>query len=180
MNEERIISLDEDVEASSFVILDEGLYQFTYCGYAQGNTNPKDGGQSFPTAIAKLKVRNVLTGVETDAEETFIMTTKWQWKLSAFWRSLGMQERQSPSGKKTVPQGWKTMIGQRGWFEVTKSASKDGSKTYTNKNFIEPEKVQEYCEKWGFIQPTQGNAWTPSQPAQNQQVPASNSWSQGW
>lgn len=199
MTEERIISFDEDVEASSFVILDEGLYQFAYCGYTQGNTNPKDGGQSFPTAIAKLKVRNAVSGEEFDAEEIFIMSSKWQWKLSQFWKSLGAQERQLPNGKKSVPQGWNTMVGQRGYFEVTKSVStKDASKTYTNKNFIEPEKVQEHCEKWGVAYPGQATTWvqpqavqptqTWNQPAQQQswnqpaQAPAqqTNNWSQGW
>lgn len=162
-SEERIIGFDEEVEASSYVALEEGLYRFTYCGYTQGNTNPRYGGESFPTVIAKLKAMSVADGLEVETEETFIMTTKWQWKLGQFWKSLGAEERQTPDGRKKVPQGWKSMVGRKGYFEVVKVKSKDGTKTYTNKNFIEPSKVQDTQEKW----------------AKKAQEPA-KAWSQGW
>lgn len=175
MDENRIIGFDEDVEAKAFVSLDEGLYQFTYCGYAQGNTNPRDGGMSYPTGIAKLKAVNVVTNEEIDTEESFIMTTKYEWKLSQFWKSLGAQERQNPNGKKTVPQGWNSMQGQRGYFEVTKTADKNGKKrddgtpvTYTNKTFIDPVKVPEVMEKWK----------NKGQAVQAQPAPQTQSW--GW
>lgn len=155
MNEEKIIGFDDEVEVKDFVALDEGVYKFTYCGYTKGNTNPRDGGISYPTGIAKLKLENVMTGEVLESDETFIMTQKWMWKLTQFWKSLGAKERQTPDGKKTVQQGWNSMVGQRGYLEVTKTPAKDGRKkedgtpvVYTNKNFIEPEKVNEVMEKY--------------------------------
>ncbi len=176
MNEERIIGFDEEVSASTYVELDEGIYQFEYCGYTTGNTNPQNGGQSFPTGIAKLKAKNIANGQEIEVTETFIMSSKWMWKLSNFWKSLGAQEHQSPTGEKTVPQGWKTMVGQRGYFEAVKSPSKDGTKTYTNKNFIAPADVQTTVDKWKLNHP-QAAVYQPAPAPQ----PQSNSWgSQGW
>ena len=156
VTEEIIIGFDEDVEpGTGFQQLEEGLYEFTYCGYTQGNTQPKDGGQSFPTAVVKLKAKNAFTGEETETSETIIMTTKWQWKMAQLWKSLGCEEYQRTDGSKRVKSGWNSAIGRHGYFEVTKSTPKDGRKhddgtpvVYTNKNFVEPEKVAEVTEKW--------------------------------
>lgn len=178
MIEERALSFEEDVEPSSFVQLDEGVYKFEYCGYSQGNTQPRDGGQSFPTAIVSMKARNVLTGEEMDVTETFTMSTKWQWKLSQFWKSLGSQEYQAPDGKMKVKQGWNSMIGKRGWFEVTRSVGKkareDGTfPEYTNKTFLEPEKVDAAIEKYS----KQNNPYQqPAQPAPQQTTPTWGKW----
>lgn len=155
MTDERIIGFDEEVESKAYVALDEGIYMFTYLGYTSGNTNAQNGGTSYPTGIAKLKAQNVVTGDEIDTEETFIMTTKWERKLSQFWKSLGSQEIERPDGTKSVRQGWSSMVGQRGYFEVTKTQAKDGRKrddgtpvVYTNKNFVDPSKVHDKIEQW--------------------------------
>lgn len=181
VTEERIIGFDEDVEpGSGFVQLDEGLYEFTYCGYTQGNTQPRDGGQSFPTAVVKLQAKNVFTGEESETSETFIMTTKWQWKMAQLWKSLSCEEYQRADGTKRVKSGWTSAVGRRGFFEVTKTAPKDGRKhddgtpvMYTNKNFIEPAKAAEVTEKW-----RKKFGQNSGQPVQQPQ-PAQASWNAG-
>lgn len=174
--EERIIGFTEEVEESSFVTLDEGLYEFIYCGYTTGNTNPKDGGQSYPTAIAKLKANNVFTGEVIDTTETFIMTDRWQWKLAQFWKSLGCEERMKPDGKKTVLQGWESKVSCKGYFEATKSKKAGAEKEYVNKSFIEPDMVMKKKEEW-----SKKNAFTTPTPAPAQTAqPTTNTWSKGW
>lgn len=153
VTEERILSFDEDVEVSEYVRLDEGVYEFTYCGYTEGNTNPKDGGVSYPTAIIKMNARNAITGDELETDETIIMTTKWQWKLSQLWLSLGCEEYQDERGNKKVKSGWRSAVGRRGYFEVTENAGKklkdDGTPVmYRNKKFLAPSEVQEAITTW--------------------------------
>lgn len=164
MNEVYEIGFDEEVEASSFVRLEEGFYRFTYCGYSVGHTTSNDGGPTFKTGIAKLKVYNLFTKEEFDTEETFIMNSKLLWKISQFWLSLGAQKKKNAAGKDVVPQGWESMISFRGYMEVVKTKDKNGRTDdsgnpiyYTNKNFIAPENVEAVQKKWAqkFQQQTQ-------------------------
>lgn len=178
----RIIGFDEDIKpGSGYVALEEGVYEFVYCGYTQGNTNPKNGGESYPTGIAKLRARNLLSGEEIDTEESFTMTEKYEWKLSAFWKSLGASEHILENGSKKVKQGWNSMVGQHGVFEVIKTKDKNGKLRengepvfYMNKNFIEPDKAPEAIQMWKSKKPTEQTP-APAQPAQSKP-----SWSTGW
>lgn len=139
MDDYTIIGLETEVEDNGYQAMEDGLYEFEYAGFTQGNHEPTQADpHSYPTVILQLKARNVATGQECKASETLKMIKKFQWKVSRFFASLGAVP--NPATGKIKP-GWSSDIGKRGYFMATTNTFKrnDGKEgSYQNKDFLSP------------------------------------------
>lgn len=177
MDDYTIIGLETEVEDNGFQAMEDGLYEFEYAGFNQGNHEPTaSDNHSYPTVILQLKARNVTTGAEYKTTETLKMIQKFQWKISRFFASLGATP--NPATGKIKP-GWNSDIGKRGYFVAetstfTRNDGKEGS--YQNKTFLAPADVAAEKAKRGIS----AGPVTPQPVAQPAPVPAPTQAQSGW
>lgn len=117
---------DEIQRDDSYVLLPEGDYRFTVQKVERGRYSPKPGAKIPPcnqAAVTFLVAGETLT-------ENFILHSKMEWKLSAFYASIGMKAQ----GEK-VRMNWPGVVGRSGFCRITieKYKKNDGSEGESNK-----------------------------------------------
>ena len=129
-----------DGNETEFVTLEPGDYDFTVVKFERGTFTPKPGGKTpaCNQAIVTLKI-------STDKGDCFIqdkfpMASTMEWKISAFFRSIGMKKHGEPA-----KVDFDKLIGSKGRCHVTERTytKQDGTEGRGNNigNYLEPPKM---------------------------------------
>jgi hypothetical protein len=142
----RELDWDDEIEdeGNPFRVLPEGDYRFIVKGYERGRF---PGSAKIPEcnkAVVTLQVTGA--GGSGEFKEDFIMHTKMEWKLSAFYVAIGLKKH----GEKLRMQ-WNNIIGKQGYcsVEIHRWENQVTHKKYENNRveaFFDPEE----WEKHGF------------------------------
>lgn len=127
----------EITQESQYVDIPDGTYDFKVESIERGQHNGSDKIPPCNKMIVRLGIK-MPDGSEPQIQEQFILWSTMEWKLSAFFISIGMKKKGEP-----MPTcNWMTEIpGRTGCCEVKKQPDKnDPSKTYTHVDkFLEPQ-----------------------------------------
>lgn len=127
----------EITQESQYVDIPDGTYDFKVESIERGQHNGSDKIPPCNKMIVRLGIK-MPDGSEPQIQEQFILWSTMEWKLSAFFISIGMKKKGEP-----MPTcNWMTEIpGRTGRCEVKKQPDKnDHSKTYTHVDkFLEPQ-----------------------------------------
>lgn len=150
-------------EESSFILLDEGDYQFTVTNLEKERY---DGGAKIPAcpmARLTISIQDKKTGTEVELREQLLLHKKMEWKISEFFICIGQKEE----GKPLTPN-WDKVIGSTGSAEIELNSyvNKNGENRTNNrvKRWLAPQKPQQ--------QPTQAQQQQPQQQQQSFAPPA--------
>ena len=133
--------IQDDGEERSYVTLEPGRYPFVVTKFERGQHEAKPGGKapSCKKAIITIKISTD----EGDAyiTENFLLYKKMEWKMSQFFRCIGMKR----PGEK-VSMKWTETIGQQGVCDVTKDKGTSEGVYFNHvKAWIEP---KEAVDEW--------------------------------
>jgi len=102
---------DEISQESEFVILPEGDYDFEVTGFERSRSK---GSEKVPASnMAVLDIRLTNGRESTVVKEYLVLHTKMEWKLSQFFRSIGVKKQ----GEK-VRMNWNAVPGAKGRCKV--------------------------------------------------------------
>lgn len=127
MSEEtKVFDWDDEVEFDgeerSFVTLEEGDYEFEVTKFERGHYTPGAGAKTPSCNQANMTLK-----VETENGEAYIidrfpLASTMEWKISAFFRSVGLKKH----GEK-LKMKWQESIGLKGRAHITKTeGNRDG------------------------------------------------------
>ena len=104
-----ILDWDSTIEddGTGFVLLEEGDYDFTVTGFERGRHNGSAKIPACNKAIVTLSIETP-NGV-AEIKENLILYKTMEWKISAFFRSLGMKKH----GERLV-MDWDKVLGAAG------------------------------------------------------------------
>ena len=104
-----ILDWDSTIEddGTGFVLLEAGDYDFTVTGFARGRHNGSAKIPACNKAIVTLSIETP-NGV-AEIKENLILYKTMEWKISAFFRSLGMKKH----GERLV-MDWDKVLGAAG------------------------------------------------------------------
>lgn len=121
---------DEILNDSGFTILEEGDYKFEVVSFEKGRYEPKDGSKApaCNKAIVGFKIKDE-KGNSIEREENFLLYSGMEWKISEFFRSIGMKKE----GEK-VRMAWGEIIGKKGICHVkqVKGTGNNSNRIYNN------------------------------------------------
>lgn len=126
MNDEvKVFDWDDEIEYDgedrSFVMLEEGDYEFEVTKFERSHYTPKAGAKT--PACNQADVTLKITTGEGDCYivDRFPLASSMEWKISSFFRSIGLKKH----GEK-LKMKWTDTIGCTGRAHITKtSGSKD-------------------------------------------------------
>jgi hypothetical protein len=119
VNENEVFDWDSEIEVDSedrdFIVLEPGEYDFEVVSFERGTHEAKAGGKAptCPKAIIKIKIAT--EAGDAYLTENFLLYKKMEWKISDFFRSIGLKKE----GEK-VPMKWEDAVGCTGTCKVTK------------------------------------------------------------
>ena len=124
-----ILDWDSAIEddGQGFVLLDEGDYDFTVTGFERGRHNGSAKSPACNKAIVTLSI-DTPNGV-AEIKENLILYKTMEWKISAFFRSLGMKKH----GERLV-MDWDKVLGAAGRAHIVQRdfIGQDGSNKKAN------------------------------------------------
>ena len=146
----------------SFVLLPEGIYDFKVLSLERGYFNGSEKMPPCPRATVQIQVTDPTSKTPVELNESLLLNTKMEWKLSQFFTSIG----QKKPGER-VQMNWQAVPGATGKAEIHQReyTNQNGEKRTTNavKNFLPAlEPIQQ--------SPIQGQAVAPQ--GQTYQQPA--------
>ena len=114
-------------DGQGFVLLEEGDYDFTVTGFERGQHNGSAKVPPCPKALLTLSVETP-TGV-AEIKENLILYKTMEWKLSSFFRSIGMKKH----GERLV-MDWGRVLGAQGRAHIIQReyVGNDGTTKKTN------------------------------------------------
>ena len=126
-----------DGNETAFVTLEPGDYDFEVVKFERGTFTPKAGGKTpaCNQAIVTLKI-------STDKGDCFIqdkfpMASTMEWKISAFFRSIGMKKH-----GEALKMDWNGSIGESGRATITKTKGEKQDVFFNNiKTYLDPVKA---------------------------------------
>lgn len=124
---DKIFNWDDTIsyDGDDYILLKEGDYNFEVTGLEHGRASTDDA----PMAILKLKVTGD-NGESTTVTDRIALRGKLEWKISQFFRSLGMKKH----GEK-FKMNWDAVVGRKGRCRVgiNEYKGKDGTDRKNNK-----------------------------------------------
>ncbi|WP_276813129.1 hypothetical protein [Faecalibaculum rodentium] len=139
-----VISMTDEVVDNSFQPLPDGIYEFKYLGYTNGNHAPDQyDDHSYPTVICDLEVADGQGG-SRKMKETLKLIKKAQYKIAQFFMSLGEKPNEA-TGK--VTPAWNSAIGQTGTIKLETIKLKSSGNDYQTRTFLSPEAAAEERKK---------------------------------
>lgn len=161
-------------EESSFTLLPEGNYRFTIKSFSKARYN---GGDKIPACNKAIVTFDVFTpdGKSTELSENFLLHQKMEWKLSEFFASVGLKNKNEPVRMLWTPE----LIGKSGICKIiVHNYKKDGEDRQINR--IE-KLYPSYDQPQISSQPVRPNPAYAQQPAPQYQQPAPSQcgWTQG-
>ena len=120
-------SVIEDDGNVSFVLLPEGDYDFVVSGFERGEHDQSAKIPACPKAILTLSI-DAPNGV-AEIKENLILYKTMEWKISAFFRSIGMKKH----GERLV-MDWNKVLGAAGRAHIVQReyVGNDGTKKKAN------------------------------------------------
>lgn len=133
---------DEVENTSSFVDIKDGEYEFIVDHFERSKVggDSKYSGQNMAVIYC-----NILTQGEPQLKTNIIMNTKFQWKISQFFISIGQMKNEE--GAKLKPN-WSTVGGSRGHCRIEHKPNYN-DKTKTHPEIAEFLPPAENGKKWG-------------------------------
>ena len=126
--------IEDDGEERDFVTLEPGDYDFEVTGFERGYHEHKDGGKAPSCPKATIKIRISTDAGDAYITENFLMYKKMEWKISQFFRCIGMKKH----GEK-VSMKWDATVGMKGRAKVTKDKGHDEGVFFNHvKEWLEP------------------------------------------
>lgn len=172
-NFEREFGWDDVIQQDKeFVLLPEGLYEFTVTGFERARHTPSGNGKLPACNKAIVSVEVVAPQGEVTMKHNLFLHSSTEGILSAFFGAIGQKKKGEP-----LKMNWQTIIGARGVCKV-------GIKTYKDNQYNEvkqmlyPEDVNpEHVLNHSQQQPTQQfqqqqQYQQPQQQAAQQQQPS--------
>lgn len=128
--QDRALGWDEEItEESSFILLEEGEYEFKVIQIEKGWFNGSEKMQPCPQAIVHLLVNN-----QVELKTYLLLNKKTEWKLSEFFLSIGLKKKGEP-----LKMNWAQAQGKTG-IVLVGHREHNGQKYNEVKKFIEPKK----------------------------------------
>lgn len=122
MADVRVFDWDDEIEKDDqFTVLEEGDYDFTVKNFERGLQDKTDKLPQCNKAIMTLQVG------DATITENFPMCENMEWKISAFFRAIGMKKH----GEKTK-MNWQGALGKTGRCHVKKTPGTKNNGTYFN------------------------------------------------
>lgn len=132
MTTEENIAFDWDAEIEDdgkggFITLEEGNYDFEVHKFERGNYTPSPTSSlpACPQAIITLRITT--PDGDTYVTDKLQLCSKMEWKLSSFFRSIGLKKH----GEKLVMK-WDKVLGCKGKARITKTQSTQKENVYFN------------------------------------------------
>lgn len=137
-NENEVFDWDSEIlddgEERSFVTLEPGKYEFTVTGFDRAFYEAKEGGKAPSCNKAVITIRISTDDGDCIIKENFLLYKKMEWKISQFFRSLGMKKH----GEKLV-MAWDKAVGKTGTVQITKDAGREEGVFFNHvKEWLEP------------------------------------------
>lgn len=129
-----VLSWDSKIEITEdeYTLLEPGKYPFKVTAFERTTVkNGKNAGK--PQADYTLKVMDTVNNTSTNAHYRLILDTDYLWKISAFFKALGMVPKGATTSNDFEPD-WQGAIGKFAMCEVTQNSylKQDGSKGTSN------------------------------------------------
>ena len=125
----------DDGEERSFIVLEEGDYEFTVSKFEKAFFTAKADSKipSCPEADITLKIST--PDGDAYVKDRFFLVGSTEWRISAFFRSIGLKKR----GEK-LRMRWNDAIDCTGKAHITKTAGTKEDTYFNNvKYYIDPE-----------------------------------------
>lgn len=114
--------IQDDGEGVSFVTLEEGDYDFEVTKFERSHYTPSDKAKTPACNQANMTIKISIDGGECFIVDKFPLASTMEWKISAFFRSVGLKKH----GERLKMQ-WQESIGLKGKAHITKTeGSKEG------------------------------------------------------
>ena len=120
----------EDDGQGGFILLPEGDYDFTVTGFERGQHNGSDKVPPCPKALLTLSVETK-NGV-AEIKDQLILYKTLEWKLSSFFRSIGMKKH----GERLV-MNWDKVLGATGHAHIIQRAYTGNDGTLKKANGVQ-------------------------------------------
>lgn len=118
----KVFNWDDEIEKDDqFVTLEEGDYDFTVANFERGLQDKTEKLPQCPKAIITLKVG------DATITENFALCGAMEWKISAFFRAIGMKKH----GEK-LRMDWQGSIGKTGRCHIVKTPGKNSNAIFNN------------------------------------------------
>lgn len=155
---------DEIQRESSFVPLPEGDYRFTIEKFDRARYNGGDKVPACNKAVVTFRI-DAPDGSSMTLVENFLLHQKMEWKLSEFFASVGMKQKEERVRMQWTPQ----LIGKQGVCRIVINNYKDKDGNERSNNRIE--KLYP-----SYDQPVLA---PPVQPSAQYQQAATSAWKRG-
>lgn len=135
--------IEDDGEDREFITLEPGKYDFTIASFERGSHEAKPGGKAPTCKKAVIKIKIATDEGDCYITEYFLLYKKMEWKISQFFRCLGLKKR----GEKATTS-WDKVVGCTGKCEITKDKGKEEGVFFNHvKKWLDPEETEE-AEEW--------------------------------
>ena len=132
---DRALDWDDEIEnENEFTLLPEGEYDFEVIKFERGNFEGSDKTPPCKKAILTIKIYGK-NNTSTVIKENLLLHTKFEWKLSSFFLSIGEKKH----GEK-VRMNWAHVTGAKGRCKVIIDNYK-GNDLNRISSFLAPEKA---------------------------------------
>ena len=126
--------IQDDGEQKVFVTLEEGDYDFEVTKFERGHYTPKANAKTPACNQANMTLKIHTDNGDCFITENFPLASTMEWKISAFFRSIGLKKH----GEK-LQMKWADAIGLKGRAHITKTAGKKENTFFNNVGyFIDP------------------------------------------
>lgn len=126
--------IQDDGEQKVFVTLEEGDYDFEVTKFERGHYTPKANAKTPACNQANMTLKVHTDNGDCFITENFPLASTMEWKISAFFRSIGLKKH----GEK-LQMKWTDAIGLKGRAHITKTAGKKENTFFNNVGyFIDP------------------------------------------
>ena len=126
--------IENDGNDSEFVVLESGDYKFSVAKFERGHYTPSASAKTPACNMAIVTLKISTSGGDCFIRENFPMASTMEWKISAFFRSIGMKQH----GEK-LKMDWQGAVGREGLARITKDPGEKNGVFFNHvKNFIDP------------------------------------------
>jgi hypothetical protein len=136
--EVKLLDWDDEIEFDgedrSFVILEEGDYEFEVTKFERGHYTPSANAKTPACNQANITMKVSTEDGDCYITDRFPMAQTMEWKISAFFRSVGLKKH----GER-LKMKWQETIGLNGKAHITKTpGNKEGTFFNNVDRYIDP------------------------------------------
>jgi hypothetical protein len=137
-DEVKVFDWDDEIENDGngdFVTVEEGDYEFEVTKFERGTYTPGDKAKTPACNMAKITMKIETPEGDCFVNDNFPMASTMEWKISAFFRSIGLKKH----GEK-LKMKWNESIGCKGRAHITKTEGTQKNGIFFNNvgKYIDP------------------------------------------